>query len=269
MPVEERLGAADSFIGQQLSDPARQRLFEVARGDADARVRGNAWRALSGETEHKEIHRAMLARLSDENPEAVERGGALIGLAYSFDDKIRKYAETMYESPETRAFALEAMRRSLDRSFAPYFPKHLEDDNFEVKRQAIWGVGYLGIADAAEKLKRLFDDEDLRPDALFAYALSTRAETSRGRMKGLLRKIDELAGLSEHEEELVKGALDERLRLYGLEPVFNEEEEEHVHGPDCRHEPISEVIPPAAIKVGRNDPCPCGSGKKYKKCCGA
>lgn len=25
------------------------------------------------------------------------------------------------------------------------------------------------------------------------------------------------------------------------------------------------VKPP---KVGRNDPCPCGSGKKYKKCCG-
>jgi uncharacterized protein YecA (UPF0149 family) len=21
-------------------------------------------------------------------------------------------------------------------------------------------------------------------------------------------------------------------------------------------------------KVGRNDPCPCGSGKTYKKCCG-
>lgn len=24
-----------------------------------------------------------------------------------------------------------------------------------------------------------------------------------------------------------------------------------------------------APKVGRNDPCPCGSGKKFKKCCGA
>jgi SEC-C motif-containing protein len=24
-----------------------------------------------------------------------------------------------------------------------------------------------------------------------------------------------------------------------------------------------------AAKVGRNDPCPCGSGQKYKKCCGA
>jgi uncharacterized protein YecA (UPF0149 family) len=21
-------------------------------------------------------------------------------------------------------------------------------------------------------------------------------------------------------------------------------------------------------KVGRNDPCPCGSGRKFKKCCG-
>ena len=24
----------------------------------------------------------------------------------------------------------------------------------------------------------------------------------------------------------------------------------------------------AQEKIGRNDPCPCGSGKKYKKCCG-
>ncbi|MGY4025958.1 SEC-C metal-binding domain-containing protein [Aeromonas rivuli] len=23
----------------------------------------------------------------------------------------------------------------------------------------------------------------------------------------------------------------------------------------------------ASIKVGRNEPCPCGSGKKYKQCC--
>jgi len=29
------------------------------------------------------------------------------------------------------------------------------------------------------------------------------------------------------------------------------------------------VVKKAAQKVGRNDPCPCGSGKKYKHCCGA
>ena len=27
--------------------------------------------------------------------------------------------------------------------------------------------------------------------------------------------------------------------------------------------------PPARATAGRNDPCPCGSGRKYKKCCGA
>jgi preprotein translocase subunit SecA len=35
-----------------------------------------------------------------------------------------------------------------------------------------------------------------------------------------------------------------------------------------------EQAPPKPVKrdtpkVGRNEPCPCGSGKKYKKCCGA
>jgi uncharacterized protein YecA (UPF0149 family) len=45
----------------------------------------------------------------------------------------------------------------------------------------------------------------------------------------------------------------------------------HVHGPNCNHghshealKPISRSMP----KVGRNDPCICGSQKKYKKCCG-
>ena len=27
--------------------------------------------------------------------------------------------------------------------------------------------------------------------------------------------------------------------------------------------------PAQSEKIGRNDPCKCGSGKKYKKCCGA
>jgi preprotein translocase subunit SecA len=33
-------------------------------------------------------------------------------------------------------------------------------------------------------------------------------------------------------------------------------------------QPVQQVVRGSA-KVGRNDPCPCGSGKKYKKCCGA
>ena len=33
-------------------------------------------------------------------------------------------------------------------------------------------------------------------------------------------------------------------------------------------QPVQQVVRGSA-KIGRNDPCPCGSGKKYKKCCGA
>ncbi len=32
--------------------------------------------------------------------------------------------------------------------------------------------------------------------------------------------------------------------------------------------PVIKTVRRAENKVGRNDPCPCGSGKKYKKCCG-
>ncbi|BDA86227.1 hypothetical protein Sa4125_37690 [Aureimonas sp. SA4125] len=33
-----------------------------------------------------------------------------------------------------------------------------------------------------------------------------------------------------------------------------------------RPEPVQ--LPVRSEKIGRNDPCPCGSGRKYKKCCG-
>jgi SEC-C motif-containing protein len=32
--------------------------------------------------------------------------------------------------------------------------------------------------------------------------------------------------------------------------------------------PAPKPVVRSAPKVGRNDPCPCGSGKKFKKCCG-
>jgi uncharacterized protein len=36
-----------------------------------------------------------------------------------------------------------------------------------------------------------------------------------------------------------------------------------------RRKPAVETVKREDPKVGRNDDCPCGSGKKFKKCCGA
>ncbi len=32
-------------------------------------------------------------------------------------------------------------------------------------------------------------------------------------------------------------------------------------------EPVAKPVRRGEPRVGRNDPCPCGSGRKYKKCC--
>ena len=46
-----------------------------------------------------------------------------------------------------------------------------------------------------------------------------------------------------------------------------EEQKPHVHGSDCEHgHSVQQPFRRDEPKVGRNDPCPCGSGKKYKKC---
>ncbi|MDG2412611.1 MAG: SEC-C metal-binding domain-containing protein [Halioglobus sp.] len=44
-------------------------------------------------------------------------------------------------------------------------------------------------------------------------------------------------------------------------------EDEACSDPGCC--PPQETIVRSTPKVGRNDPCPCDSGRKYKKCCGA
>lgn len=47
--------------------------------------------------------------------------------------------------------------------------------------------------------------------------------------------------------------------------------EEHIertaHTESKDAEPKSAPVYQPGPKVGRNDPCPCGSGKKFKKCC--
>lgn len=58
----------------------------------------------------------------------------------------------------------------------------------------------------------------------------------------------------------------------GQKGVMHEKSEFHrVDGDWIFVRPLREGPAPVvnSNKVGRNDPCPCGSGKKFKKCCGA
>ena len=90
--------------------------------------------------------------------------------------------------------------------------------------------------------------------------ITTEQEESKLYFSGVPNSSD---GRGSWEEDSSKKQ-DEELRL--LEAICVQHEIDHLNGMTIMdRKMISTVINTA--KTGRNEPCPCGSGKKYKKCC--
>ncbi len=74
-------------------------------------------------------------------------------------------------------------------------------------------------------------------------------------------------------EEMIHSIQEEVVRLlYHIRVQQNMPKRERVAEPtEASHGGEAPERKPVVkgVKIGRNDPCPCGSGKKYKKCCGA
>lgn len=77
-------------------------------------------------------------------------------------------------------------------------------------------------------------------------------------------------------EEVIISRLEEdgkrrRYVLHGEEAIVFQHEFDHLDG-ILMFDRVANSVPQSANvgknKIGRNDICPCGSGKKYKKCCG-
>lgn len=111
----------------------------------------------------------------------------------------------------------------------------------------------LGAA-AVPPLIALLEDEDAAAED--APGSQGRGLASDEGARGSLARLD-LDLLVEAYEELA-GELPDELMDH-VEYLWELQSE-----PD---EPALPVLPAPTVKVGRNDPCPCGSGKKYKRCC--
>ncbi|HEX4770274.1 MAG TPA: hypothetical protein VH351_05550 [Bryobacteraceae bacterium] len=222
-----RAAAASSFFNRELNKVQIQSLVHLAQTDPEPAVRARAWEALSLTTEETEVVNAMLTALRRPDLDVEEHGGLAVGLSAEADrNEVRTAFNKLYEIPAGRAKAMEAMWRSMHPSFRDRFARHLADPELEVRRAALWGIGYYGIRAELENIRKLFLDEELRSDALFAYTLALPGEVSRGRITGMLTRIEKDAhGLTEMEEELVKTALDEKLMLAGKEPFFTPQED--------------------------------------------
>lgn len=93
-------------------------------------------------------------------------------------------------------------------------------------------------------------------------------------LRYLPRRISARRKASQHAIEVISAFYAAELpedRLQGLKPVLEEARQKFAlvqSGEESIDAGVA-VLEREADKVGRNDPCPCGSGKKYKHCHGA
>jgi hypothetical protein len=170
---------------------------------------------------------------------------------------------------------------------------------FELRLSVNEAVARIGLADASARTRarnhllataqNRKEDPELRNLAAYGFA-----EFATSKDRDLLRDLQEQDLLDREVVDLAASgrypphyaAAIDLLELYDPEVVeerrkfLSEIDEEppeaelpddpslqalsHLDAPDEPPAPLVNATP----KVGRNDPCPCGSGRKYKKCCG-
>ena len=123
-------------------------------------------------------------------------------------------------------------------------PKYIKKEN-----EIIYGEGCLSFPGHAIRTKRYRD-----------IIISTEQEESNWYFSGVEENSDGKSGWD-------KGNMkqDQELRL--LEAVCVQHEIDHLMGKTIHDREVKLEPTKVKKKVGRNDPCPCGSGKKHKKCC--
>ena len=135
-----------------------------------------------------------------------------------------------------------------------YLPMLLEDSN-GVAPGNDWAKGFLrGMEFHPTDWKELLDDEEHSGAMVPIFALA-HEHNPDAEMRPYQEAIDE--DLREHL--LIELAVGTK-RIYDyFEPHRKMEARAKAAGKTYRRE---------GLKIGRNAPCPCGSGKKYKQCCG-
>ncbi len=149
-------------------------------------------------------------------------------------------------------------------------------------------------------LQRFWQAYFLKEKAIYEQLLSNPGEVVKGTVKELAEKYGEtvevMTGFLDGIDESLKDGVDNNIEemtedsevslefdteklyknmvaaqadwLYELpqwEDIYDKETRDRLYKEQKR----STTYVRETKKIGRNDPCPCGSGKKYKKCCGA
>jgi uncharacterized protein len=179
----------------------------------------------------------------------------------------------------------ETVCQETDTSYRPYLAGYSDP----LEAAAEWAAGFCaGIALKPDAWAPLFEDENARALLVAIFSLVREADMPEDvRADSPFRHIppDRLDHMRRSAVEMLPDIV-RSLHDYAL--VLNESEEDPAVDDDDFDLDVDEDPDPgvddrdldgardggprepyvrATPKVGRNDPCPCGSGKKYKKCC--
>lgn len=159
-------------------------------------------------------------------------------------EKRIKYCEEMLEVlSKNHKLTIENTKRAIADSHYALGDKEKCDSLYAgwLNEDPHWGWGYIGWSDCYGFGTNKINPDQIRAERIIRMALEK--ENVRDREDVLMRAIEvyEELGQTEKVKELKKE-----------KKILDRQ--------------ANTLIKPA--KIGRNDPCPCGSGKKYKKCCG-
>jgi hypothetical protein len=143
----------------------------------------------------------------------------------------------------------ENMRRALATFHAGLSRQEQADQLFRdwLQQDPIWGWGWIGWSDCYRFASEKRDPE--RAERILRDGLAVAGVQDR---VDLLDRLATLLMDQGREQE----AAEAHAEMHALQdrPGF---------------EAVARPVPAKSTKVGRNVPCPCGSGKKYKRCCGS
>ncbi len=144
--------------------------------------------------------------------------------------------------------------------------------------QRLWNDYFAKEKDIYAQLLENPDEEVKGTVASLAEKYGIDIMTMTGFLDGINDSLKEPNPIEEMEEDTEVSLAFDKERLYknmvGAEAdwLYNLEQWESIFDEEKRKELYKEQKQSTTIrkeaKVYPNDPCPCGSGKKYKKCCG-
>jgi tetratricopeptide (TPR) repeat protein len=113
------------------------------------------------------------------------------------------------------------------------------------------------------------DEDDELEVAAMEYIILDESSTYNPQLRRLKEEFPELYGLHRSFfNEALRTRDPEKMLYQRSKKIKRLKRQTGLYDEDPESAP-PEPVRRAQPKVGRNDPCPCGSGKKYKRCCGA